>query len=200
MNVILLRHGHTEGNLAKRYVGSRDEPLSALGRAEALAAGVFPEVSRVYVSPKKRALETAAICFPNARQIIYADLREMSFGDFEGRSAEDMSADPDYQAWLDSFCEAACPNGEGKQDFSTRVSRAFNALVAEAAQAGEETVILVAHGGTLMTIMQCFTQSDKSYYDWYPCNAQGWRVELNPMTWTQAPYFSFYERFAKIPL
>lgn len=105
--VYLIRHGLTEGNRLRRYIGRTDEPLCAAGRA-ALSAAPLKGIETVYVSPLLRARETAAILFPHARQIVVDDLREMDFGAFENRSADDMKNDAAYRAWVDGLCEGDC--------------------------------------------------------------------------------------------
>ena len=95
--VYLIRHGLTEGNRLRRYIGRTDEPLCAAGRA-ALSAAPLKGIETVYVSPLLRARETAAILFPHARQIVVDGLREMDFGAFENRSADDMKNDAAYRA------------------------------------------------------------------------------------------------------
>ena len=101
MKVYLFRHGQTPGNAAHRYLGITDEPLSELGMETARKAGCDPTVSKVLVSPLKRTQMTAAILFPNAKQRVCDSFREMDFGDFEGRSAEEMANDPDYRRWVE---------------------------------------------------------------------------------------------------
>ena len=93
MQVYLFRHGQTPGNAAHRYLGITDEPLSELGVETAQKTGCDPTVSEVLVSPLQRTQMTAAILFPNARQRVCYGFREMDFGDFEGRSAQEMEND-----------------------------------------------------------------------------------------------------------
>ena len=93
MRIFLLRHGLTEGNIHRRYNGRTDEPLCQQGILQAQAAGILENMSYVYVSPMQRAVQTAKICFPNAQMHIIEDLREMDFGDFEGRTADEMADD-----------------------------------------------------------------------------------------------------------
>ena len=67
MSWILIRHGMTEGNKERRYVGCRtDEPLCAEGTAR-LEKQAYPEADRVFVSPMKRCLETATILYPTIK-------------------------------------------------------------------------------------------------------------------------------------
>ena len=82
MKVYLLRHGLTEYNAQQRYQGTHDLPLSPEGEAALVSPGFDPEV--VYVSPMLRARRTAEIWFPQARQVVIDDLREMNFGVIEG--------------------------------------------------------------------------------------------------------------------
>jgi len=47
---------------------------------------------------------SAAILFPNAQQRVCTGLREMTFGDFEGRSAQEMADDPAGVELQCQFC------------------------------------------------------------------------------------------------
>ena len=67
VKVWLIRHGLTRLGEEKRYQGALDTGLSDEGRAEE-EADFAPE--RVYVSPLRRATETAAILFPEVAQIV----------------------------------------------------------------------------------------------------------------------------------
>ncbi len=167
--ILLLRHGRTEGNALHRYNGTTDEPLSPEG-AEALAGRSYPPTDVVYVTPLRRTRETAAILFPGAYQITVPGLREMDFGDFEGRSYLDMEHDAAYRAWVDAGCLTPVPNGECRADFTRRVAAAFRALLVTD-KTGRITV--VAHGGTLMALCSTFIESPRDYYDWYAPNGGG---------------------------
>ena len=182
MRIVLLRHGLTAYNEEHRYQGRRDIPLSPAGKAMLRRADYAPET--VYVSPLTRARETAAILFPEARQTPVRDLREVSFGVFEGRTYEEMAQDPDYRAWVDSGGVVGCPGGESRADFSARVCRAFSALVDGALERGEECLTVVAHGGTQMAVMERCALPRKGYFEWNaPCgggfvlDAGLWRQE-----------------------
>lgn len=151
MKVILIRHGRTAGNMEKRYVGGRtDQPLCSEGMAELTAAGTYPGVKTVFVSPMLRARQTAAGLFPRARQVVLEGLREMDFGDFEGKTAQEMENDGAYRAWVDSFCLAACPHGE---DAVTVGKRVLAAMMQAIAQNDGETAVFVAHGGSIMSAL-----------------------------------------------
>ncbi len=187
MRVILLRHGQTAANLCGRYNGRTDEPLCAEGRAAAAALGVCPAVRRVYVSPLLRARQTAAVCFPNAVQVAEDGFREMDFGDFEGRTAEEMANDAAYTAWVNGGCLAACPNGESLDALRERTARAFDAVLRAEMERGAKTVAFVAHGGTIMAVMDRFAREKRAYYEWRVPNASGYAARADAETWETDP-------------
>lgn len=171
MQVILIRHSKTAGNELRRYIGRTDEPLSPAGVALAQSRGQDASVEKVYVTPLLRTRQTAEILFPNARQIVVEGLREMDFGTFENRSAEEMEHDDAYRAWVDGGCIAPCPDGEGREAFSRRVCAAFADVLAH--ERGEKAVFVV-HGGTIMAVMERFARPKRGYYDYGAANCRGY--------------------------
>ena len=194
MDVDLLRHSLTAGNLAHRYVGRTDEPLCAEGLARIRQLGCFPEVGQVTVSPLRRVRETAALLFPQARQIIRPDLREMDFGDFEGRTATEMMQDPAYIAWVDSGCRISCPNGESLAEFSRRTCLAFDEAIRDALQQVEKHLVLVAHGGTIMAVMHRFARPRQNEFAWQVKPLQGYKALLSETGWLTSPELTWYRK------
>ena len=180
MKVWLIRHGMTRLGEEKRYQGRLDDGLSQAGRAALKRADICPR--RVYVSPALRARETAQILFPESEQVLYPDLREMDFGSFEGRGWWEMEDDAAYRAWVDGGCRGRCPGGEEKTDFSERVNRGFARILeteTEEAEAAEDLVI-VAHGGTQMALLEEKGIPQREYYRWQrPCGC-GWLLDWEP--------------------
>ncbi|MPM27470.1 2,3-bisphosphoglycerate-dependent phosphoglycerate mutase [bioreactor metagenome] len=198
MEIILLRHGKTAANLDNRYNGRTDDPLCEEGLQEANSAQKHASFTHVYVSPLLRARQTAGICFPNAEQIVVNDLREMNFGDFEGRTADEMEHDSAYRAWVESNGMEACPNGESVPQFARRAAGAFVWVVGDAAKRGLQQIGVTAHGGVIMAIMYSFSHSDQTYYDWYVQNCGGFRLVIDESGWAEGkPGFVSYERFGE---
>jgi alpha-ribazole phosphatase len=183
LHVYLLRHGETEYNREKRYQGTRDIPLSEKGRAELVRAEIEPET--VVVSPLTRARQTAEVLFPAARQQVEPDLREMCFGVFEGRNYIEMEHDPDYRAWVGEDCVGRCPGGESRAEFSARTCAAFEKLVEAAFEREEDALVIVAHGGTQMAVMERYALPHKDYYRWCGPNAGGYVLEIEPDRWRE---------------
>ncbi|MBP3646722.1 MAG: histidine phosphatase family protein [Clostridia bacterium] len=174
MKWILIRHGKTQGNLEHRYIGCRtDEPLCAQGIAE-LKGKDFPAVQRVYTSPMKRCLETAGLLYPSIPVEIVEDFRECDFGDFENLNYSELNGRPDYQAWIESNGETPFPNGESRAGFSARCSKAFDAIRDQSVDCA-----VIAHGGTIMAIMEKNAVPAGSYYDFQVGNADGFVLEMD---------------------
>lgn len=193
MRIILLRHGQTEGNRQGRYIGRIDEPLCAQGLSQAQAAGRVDDMACVYVSPMLRAIQTAKICFPNAQMRIIDDLREMDFGSFEGRTAEEMAYDADYRKWVRVNCEGRCPNGEEVSAFRQRVQAAFEDIVGEAIERKLKELAVVAHGGTIMAVMSEYARPKRAFYDWHVPHCRGYETVIGEGEWKQRPCFAEYK-------
>lgn len=173
MKVWLIRHGLTRLGEERRYQGSLDTGLSERGRAALKRADMEP--ARVYVSPLLRARETAAILFPAAEQLVVPDFREMDFGAFEGRGWWEMENDEAYRRWVDGGCAGRCPEGEDRAAFSARVCAAMEALLDQE----RETLVIVAHGGTQMAVLERWGFPQRTYYEWQrPCGC-GWLLEYD---------------------
>ena len=171
MLVYLLRHGKTAWNLEGRYQGRSDIPLCEEGREALKSADFMPE--KVYVSPMKRAAETAQLLFPGVQTIAVPGLEEMDFGAFEGKSFRDLADDRAYRAWVEGNCTAPCPGGEGREDFSQRVCAAFEHLMARE----REQLVIVAHGGTQMAILERYGRPHRDYFAWQSPNGGGFLLE-----------------------
>lgn len=164
MKIYLLRHGETAWNAQGRYLGRTDLPLTPAGR-EALGRADFTP-ARVYVSPLRRTAETAEILFPGAEQVVVPGFREMDFGVFEGRSWRDMEDFAPYREWVDGNCRGPIPNGESMAAFSGRTCAAFGDLMDQATEAGEVLLVIVAHGGTQMAVLERFALPRRDYFSW----------------------------------
>ena len=143
--LILVRHGETLHNVAGIAQGWNDSALSDKGRqqaertAERLAA---MQVTALYSSPLGRAMSTAeVIAQATGLEIVpLEDLREMSYGGWEGRSFLDVRREYEdvYQRWI-SDPECPCPDGESHADVRRRLERAFASI-------NSERPVIVTHG------------------------------------------------------
>lgn len=176
MKLLLIRHGMTQGNLEKRYIGRTDEPLCAEGRTVLLKQTAVP-CSRVFASPMKRCLETAEILYPGQEPVICQDLRERDFGAYEGKNYKELSKDARYQAWIDSNGTLPFPEGEDQAAFEARSCGAFWELVDSCRE--EEVLAFLVHGGTIMALLAAYGEPGHSMYDYQVKNGSGYLISCS---------------------
>ena len=171
IRLIFIRHGATAGNLEKRYIGSTDEPLCDIGIAqvEALRKENF-RADFLYVSPMLRTRQTSELLFPKMPYTLVRDFRETDFGLFEGKTAEELSASSEYQAWVDSMCLAPIPKGESVAAFKSRCCRAFETIMKSLPD--NSCATFVVHGGVIMSILEAYAQPKKGFYDYHIGNGK----------------------------
>ena len=177
MRLIWVRHGETVENAQRKYLGHSDAPLAEEGiaQAERLAGQLYREIQpplAVYTSDLQRCTATADIL---ARQWGIAPqkvpaLRELSFGDWELLTYEQvMQQDPERaRSWYDDPFSAKPPNGESLQELGKRVDEWLRSLLEQQAAHGQETCLLVSHGGVIRWFQAAWLQRDPGQY---------WQVE-----------------------
>jgi probable phosphoglycerate mutase len=153
---IVVRHGQTVWNVAKRIQGQTDSDLTPEGRAQAEAIGRRLARERFDVlvaSDLGRAMRTAErIAAHGGLQVVPdARLRERSFGEGEGLTYDEVDG-----RWPGVFSradntdpDAAIPGGETRRQFHERIRLAFEALARE--HSGKR-VAAVSHGGVLAVL------------------------------------------------
>jgi broad specificity phosphatase PhoE len=148
MTILLVRHGETEWNRARRYQGWSDSPLTERGIAQAEAMGrrlrSTPEAAaaEIVASPIGRARRTAEIiarCLGRTAPLRFDDrLREISLGSWDGLARAEvrsrMAAKFTEFEWY-----FQTPHGENYDGFAGRIA-------AWLAEAGDGPVIVVCHG------------------------------------------------------
>ena len=182
IKLVLIRHGATEGNKEHRYIGRTDEPLSSEAKEKLSAeANCYPRIDRLFTSPMKRCIETAKIIYPDQKPVVVDPLREMDFGEFEGKNYEELNGDQRYQAWIDSGGTLAFPEGESREEFVRRCCAALEAVLQNQQ---ESHIAAVVHGGTIMAVLSALEQQQKAYFSWQvkPCTPVFCRVvTLSPL-------------------
>lgn len=155
--LVLIRHLDTDDSLRGRVHGALDVPLSPGGsrRSEFLASWLegIP-LEAVYSSPLRRALDTAR---PLAARhglvpIAHAGLREVDFGDLEGRLYEEVEASrPElFRSWMEEPMRTRFPGGESFADLRARTLAAVKEIRLRHPRAA---IAVVAHGGVTRTVL-----------------------------------------------
>lgn len=176
MKIIFIRHGKTQGNIEKKYIGSTDQPLCKSGIDE-LKGNDYPDCETVISSPMKRCIRTANIIYPNKEYVIENDLRECDFGDFENKDHNELSSDPHYQKWIESNAVLPFPNGESPAGFKKRCTEAFDRIMLRYKESA--SLAFVVHGGSIMAILEKYADIKKDFYSWHCENGHGYICVFN---------------------
>lgn len=186
MNTLtMIRHGRTEGNARRWYYGALDLPLSEQGAQqlrEAAACGAYPayDGQLVVTSGLLRTEQTLQIVYGSLPHEVWPQLREVSFGIFEGKSYDELKDNPVYTDWItgDWFGNVP-PGGESFRQAEMRILSGLARL-----QAQPSDVLAVVHGGTILTVMQAlFPEEQKPSYVWQPAPGGGYVVDLAAHTY-----------------
>jgi broad specificity phosphatase PhoE len=159
VRLYLIRHAEALANPDLRYLGSRDDPLTARGQWQATqlaqAFAAF-RLAAVYTSPLTRALETSIPLAHRHRLSPIADPRlvEAALGTWEGlRRAEILARSPEdaahHQRWeVDPAC--APPGGESLAEVQARVVACVHDLAERHAGA---SVVVISHVGPIKALL-----------------------------------------------
>lgn len=151
--VDLLRHGEPLGG--DRYRGSVDDPLSPLGWQQMRqAVGEFAEWELIITSPLRRCAEFSRELGERWRipVVVEPRLREMSFGQWEGQTADEILAGDSVSLrkfWRDPLNNPP-PGGEHLLTLAARVVVAWEETLLT--HEGKH-LLLVLHGGVIRMIL-----------------------------------------------
>jgi broad specificity phosphatase PhoE len=157
MKLLLVRHGESEYNSARRFAGHVDIDLTDKGRrqVEKLRERLLEEkIDAVYCSDLVRAQKTAEIALSgrNIQVVTCPELREISYGEIEGLEFNEIKTRfPEVAKQLaKSETELSFPGGETFPQFVDRVTT-FTARLKQHAE--NDSILVVAHGGPLRALM-----------------------------------------------
>lgn len=185
MELTLIRHFPTQGNLQKKYIGRTDEPLLEDYLMDNIwkYRGLYVPSQRLVASPMLRCMQTAKVLFPGQKIAACDSLKETDFGIFEGKSYDELEDVPEYQKWLDSNGQGEIPEGESKADFKARCIQGLEELVVSFAEEKVESATVVVHGGTIMALMEAFAEEKKDFYHWQLSNGCGYKFQIDLDRW-----------------
>lgn len=159
-----VRHGRTLFNERRIIQGWIDSPLTSEGEEQARRVGRYVRQAGIrfdhaYASTLARTHQTLElICDMPFERV--PDLREWSFGEFEGERVALMPPRP----WGDFFKQFG---GEGEDEFSERVSSALTEIMR---RPGHERVLAVSHGSASLAFMQRWRDPADTRYTDVPGN------------------------------
>ena len=155
--LFLVRHGNTRLNSTERFWGQTDVELGPDGikQAEKLRDRLASEkFDFIYVSPMRRATATAEIIASKHQLDVIpcAELSEINFGKIEGLTYQEIDRlYPELtKSWYTKTQIFRYPGGESIKEVYNRVKKFTRRLDAHTS---EDTILIVAHSGTLKMLV-----------------------------------------------
>jgi len=158
MRLYLVRHGEAQWNAERRFMGQEDSPLTARGKAQAVAvAERFRDeaVDLLVSSDLGRARSTASRIGDSCGRDVHLDprLRERHVGVLQGLRVEEAK-----ERFPDAFAELRqlgasfrIPGGESAEQIEARLQSFLDEMCT---YSPETTVVAVTHGAILMTFLR----------------------------------------------
>lgn len=190
--ISLIRHGRTEANDKGIYIGRTDYPLSQKGISELynkLDEFEYPHVGKVYSSPLQRCTETAEILFPDSSVQIVENLIEMDFGDFEGKSADELVKKSEFLEWLKGGADSRPPKGESLQEVQLRLFKALRTIILDMMQNDILHTAVVTHAGIITNLIAGFGLPKIDPKELRPAPGEGYDILVTASLWQRSGAF-----------
>lgn len=174
----IIRHGITSWNAEHRYQGHSDiellpDPMHGLTSLAQELEGVH--FSAIYCSDLLRCRQTLSYVYPelHRNEVNYdSRLREMNFGEWEGKTYEMLKHLSQYTSWIDHPQDYTPPGGESWGQFHDRVYGVYRQLQEASRQIqsrcyqeqGEPKLLIVTHGGVI-SMLSTFLITGTAFWD-----------------------------------
>ncbi len=178
----LIRHGMTDGNLKGQYIGRTELPILPEGvtTLNNLKQQIdYPSVERIYSSPMLRCRQTANIIYPGREIKIIDNLIEYNFGEFEGKTAQQLENVPEYVEWTSGKRQSP-PGGEDNTEFAKRLCLGINEIVRDMMNNDSHEAAVFMHGGTIMVLLASCGLPRRNLVEWTTDNGRGYTILITP--------------------
>ncbi|MEA2119233.1 histidine phosphatase family protein [Halovibrio sp. HP20-50] len=183
VELVAVRHGITAWNLERRYQGQQDIPLlfpdaedGLLALRDALVDERFDAIYSSDLNRCQQTLAWAEVAKANVPLSLEPRLRELDFGEYEGKVYDELKYLPHYRAWIDSVGELQIPGGESAGQLRERLDAWLHDLAVNARADGHKKVLAVTHGGVIRELRRRFETIH--FWDGTVLQAQGRRWQL----------------------
>lgn len=166
--IYFVRHGESLWNKTSKIQGALDIPLSKTGKKEAkLIASRFKnkEVDAIYSSKLSRAVDTAKKIgeIKGLKINEIEELKEISFGDWEGLCMEDIKENrkEELEKWIFTPEKQKFKNGESLKDVSIRTKKVLKEILNNTK---DKNIVIVAHSGAIKVMVLDLLGIPLKYY------------------------------------
>lgn len=197
----IVRHGLTSANDNGIYIGSRsDYSLSEKGINQLWNKKDefdYPKVERVYSSPMKRCLETAEILFPYREVQTVENMTELDFGEFDGKSVNELIDREDYKKWLKGGSpDMRPPGGESMEELMLRLYKGLHEIIMDMMSEELVNCAVVTHSGIISNMLYGFGLPKIDPKELACAPGEGYEILVTAKMWQQSQAF---EILGKIP-
>lgn len=183
VELVAVRHGITAWNLERRYQGQQDIPLlfpdaeaGLLALRKALESERFDAIYSSDLQRCQQTLQWAEVAKAGVPMTLEPRLRELDFGEYEGKVYDELKDLPHYRAWIDSVGELQIPGGESAAQLRQRLDAWLQDLATKARSDSYQKVLAVTHGGVIRELRRRF--ETLHFWDGTVLQAQGRRWQL----------------------
>ncbi|MFA5658917.1 MAG: histidine phosphatase family protein [Oscillospiraceae bacterium] len=194
----IIRHGKTDANSTGMYVGITDIPLNEQGKHELYEKKEqhdYESVQKVYSSPLTRCLDTAEILFPDTLIFKVNEMREMNFGSFEGKTADQLILLPEFKEWLKGGADNAPPYGEALTSVMERTFEGFDFIIQDMMSEGLTSCALVTHSGIIMNSLACFGLPKAKPMEFSCDFGEGFELLFSASMWQRSSAFEIIGKY-----
>lgn len=153
--LVLVRHGFSEGNEQGLLSGWSDVPLTQRGREELRElrrTAEYPVTERYYSSDLVRCRDTFEELYAGRAVLdgLRPEFREIHFGSLENIRWKPEEFARFFRAWLSGVRVA---DEESREAFTARVRGAVNTLAEQCRAEGVHSATVVTHSGVIKTLL-----------------------------------------------
>ena len=170
----LFRHGVTDDNRRRAYIGWTNSPLSE----DATFAPVDPDCyDLIFSSDLERCIQTAKHLFPSRKVTTMPFFRELFFGEWEGKTYSDLEHDQHYRSWIADPFTITPPDGESFQSFTNRIEEGFKVVVDQVMRTPNRKACIVTHGGVIRYLLATYAPEQRAFWEWRISHGTGVELE-----------------------
>ncbi len=175
--VALFRHGLTEENKRKAYIGWTDSPILEDARVELAKCAMQPSpYEAIVTSDLKRCWQTAQVLFPDQDLLAFPEFREMDFGQWEGKTYGELAGDPHYEEWIHNHFTSEPPEGEGYFTFAERVEKGWEVVISMMLEGELNRTAIVTHGGVIRYLLSKHSHEKREFWEWKVPHGNGFEL------------------------
>ena len=204
--LILVRHGETEWNVAEIFRGRIDIELNETGMKQAALLAEYLadlKIDAIYSSPLKRALKTAEIIvgYHKLDVEIAPGLIDFDYGKWQGLSHQEVKDKYKelYAEWIKNPHQIKMPAGESLDEVRERARSVVDDVIAK----HDGTVVLVSHRVVNKALICALLGLDNSHF-WNirqdTCGMTTFTYENGRFILTKHNDISYLKPFHKAPL